>query len=169
MPATGRVETHRMGIDLNKMLQQLRATLGKMEVALDSIQDAIAWTNQTGEIQWCNESFGALVGRRNLEILGQNLIHLLPLRLKGLPLSYDEHPMNQSLKENRMIQTVLEHTAPTGEEQVLDVHCCPITVQGEKQSLVLVIHDITLQKRSEEAMARARDLALESVRLKSEF
>ena len=41
----------------HSQLQELRATLGKMEIALGAVDTPIVWTDEHGIIQWCNKSF----------------------------------------------------------------------------------------------------------------
>jgi PAS domain S-box-containing protein len=77
---------------LESALAHLHLTLGKMEVALGSINEAIVWTNQDGKVQWCNAVFDRLVGRQHIQILGQDLPRLLPLEEGGILLPGEAHP-----------------------------------------------------------------------------
>lgn len=75
------------------LIGQLRATLGKMEIALGAIDEAIVWTDEKGSIQWCNTSFNLLVGRTYLEVLGARLLKLLPIEHEGQSLLPEQHPL----------------------------------------------------------------------------
>ena len=89
--------------DLNEQLTELRSTLGKMEVALGSISDAIVWTDQKGQIQWRNSPFDNLIGNPHIANLGRPLVELLPLMEHGTPLPPEAHPANLILERKTEI------------------------------------------------------------------
>ncbi|MBI5629316.1 MAG: hypothetical protein HY921_00320 [Elusimicrobia bacterium] len=82
----------------SQLVSELRATLGKLEVALGAINDAIVWVNESGKIQWGNKPFNALIKRASLEALGKDLVNLLPLRRGGKAVPPDSHPAHLALK-----------------------------------------------------------------------
>ncbi|HHF0526203.1 TPA: diguanylate cyclase [Legionella anisa] len=67
---------------VDELINPLRHTLSKMELALGTINEAIIWTDETGLVQWCNKTFDHLINRRHIEILGSNISQLLPLKNK---------------------------------------------------------------------------------------
>ena len=44
----------RMTDDVHVLINELRTTLGKMEMAFSTIAEAIVWTDAKGRIEWCN-------------------------------------------------------------------------------------------------------------------
>ncbi|MDQ6678564.1 MAG: PAS domain S-box protein, partial [Acidobacteriota bacterium] len=122
---------------------QLTSTLGKMEVALGAISEAIVWTDRRGRIQWCNATFDRLVDRFHLEVLGSDLTQLLHLKspaietcalASGCPVSgqYEFRRGNQDL--------------------VLEISATPIEMTEHESSVVLAIRDVTEQHRTERAL-----------------
>ncbi|WP_136797798.1 hypothetical protein [Desulfosediminicola ganghwensis] len=55
----------------------LQKTLGKTDVALGTINEAIVWTNQEGSILWCNSPFDLLVCRNHIAVLGQSFTEVI--------------------------------------------------------------------------------------------
>jgi PAS domain S-box-containing protein len=128
--------------DLNNQLTELRSTLGKMEVALGSISDAIVWTDHTGRIQWCNKPFDNLIGSPHIAILGKHLAELLPLREHGTPLPDKGHPASQILKRKTDINGYFEF-ARSGETINLEFLGRHLAIPGSNEFAVIVIRDIT--------------------------
>lgn len=62
-----------MATDVIDLVNQLRSTLGTMEVMLGAISDAIVWTDAEGTIQWCNAAFDRLVNQSHILVLNQSL------------------------------------------------------------------------------------------------
>ena len=68
------------------LIRELRSTLGRLEAALATIDDALVITTGDGRVQWCNASFEQLVGLPRLLVLDRPLGSLLPPRDDGRPL-----------------------------------------------------------------------------------
>lgn len=68
------------------LIRELRSTLGRLEAALATIDDALVITTGDGRVQWCNASFEQLVGLPRLLVLDRPLGSLLPRRDDGRPL-----------------------------------------------------------------------------------
>ncbi len=142
-----------MAVDADSLIERLRGTLGRMELALGSISDALAWTDPEGRLQWCNTAFDALIGRPRIQVLGANVVDLLPLRQRGAEISLEAHPVSLVLREGTHLMRTYEYAA--GERpRILEIHSSPLVVRGQQDAAVLVIRDMTEQKRVEEENRR---------------
>ncbi len=65
--------------DLN-LLTQLRTTLGRLEAALGAVDEALAFTDLNGIVEWTNASFDRFVGLSRLQCLGHCLSQIIPKR-----------------------------------------------------------------------------------------
>ena len=138
-------------INKKVLLNQLRETLGKMEIALGSIKDAIIWTDKAGIIQWCNTAFDQLIKRDHIEILGHNVIDLLPLEKEEKPISQEAHPVNITINSKN---NTLGHYEFKQDDQKLILEISGAKSQDSKNGtcITLVIKDITEQKKAEEEL-----------------
>ncbi|WNZ43339.1 response regulator [Leptolyngbya boryana CZ1] len=133
--------------DTTALLSQLRTTLGKMEVALDAVTNAIVWTDELGNVEWCNARFLGLVQRSKLQVLGQSLLTLLPLCQRGLPLTKCCHPIGRALTEQTSGINLYEFNQ-TASPSILEISWAPLLFKQQKLSAVLAIRDVTAQQQT---------------------
>lgn len=132
------------------LITHLRATLGKMEVALGAIGDSIVWTDSSGRIQWSNSTFDRLVERQRFDILGANLLELLPLKQEGQHLAVEAHPLTKVLQQIKT--TDIYEFRQSDKTLFLEISSAWIEFKGQETSAVLVIHDVTERKQAEEQL-----------------
>ncbi|MEW6736093.1 MAG: ATP-binding protein [Acidobacteriota bacterium] len=139
------------------LISQLRTTLGKMEVALSTIAEAIVWTNHEGMIEWCNTAFDCLVARQHLEVLGAQLSELLPLEQQGQSVSPEMHPVKIVLQLARSFTEIYEFHKQD-KRAILEISGAQVRFDQNNISAVLAIRDITEQKKSEESLKLLNDM-----------
>lgn len=133
------------------LIGQLRTTLGKMEVALGVISEAIAWTDSEGKIQWSNATFDRLVERQRFQVLAANLLDLLPLKQQGQVVNYAAHPLSRVLNEQKEGSEIYEYKQ--GDRDLfLEISWTSVQFKQQQTSAVLVIHDVTKRKQTEELL-----------------
>jgi signal transduction histidine kinase/DNA-binding response OmpR family regulator len=148
--------------NLNHQIQELRGTLGKMEIALGSVDEAIVWTDDQARIQWCNSTFDKLVKKIHILILGQQLTDLLPLSQGNITVDKKLHPVIQVLetKSKGKDQYEFEHDNC---RLVLEISWSYLQMPNHLQqdshigSAVIVIHDITERKAAEIFLQQAKN------------
>jgi signal transduction histidine kinase len=142
-------------------LNELRATLSKMEVALGAVEHSIIWTNSIGEIRWCNASFESFCGQLRVFLLGQMLTEKLVLYRAGEIINQTQHPVNIALSSKQSGQEKYD-TFHAKKYANLSVswHYVEIidafTKEEDTSSAVIVIQDITRQTRSEHNLLFAK-------------
>lgn len=137
--------------DSGDLLSQLRATLGKMEIALGAISDAIVWTDEQGVIQWCNAAFDRLVGRSHLEALGAQLTRVLPLSQQGRPVSADAYPVRRVLQVSAIASETYEFRV-ADHQRMVEISAALARTGAQELSVVLLLRDITERRRTEELL-----------------
>lgn len=138
--------------NLTNLIAQLRTTLGKMEVALGVLGEAIAWTDSEGLIQWSNTTFDRLVERQRFQVLTANLIDLLPLKQKGQTVQRAAHPIIRVLNEQKQGSDIYEYKQDH-RYLFLEISWACVQFKHQESSAVLVIRDITKRKQTEELLA----------------
>ncbi len=151
-----------------RLAEDLKAGQIKNRTIIDSVLDAIIVINAKGIIIETNESVFNVMGYTPDELLGENVSVLM----------YAEHAANHD--------HYLQHYLKTGEQHIIgrprqltikrkDGTLLPVDLSvneaklGDSIVFTGVLRDISHRLQSQQALAKARDVALESARLKSEF
>lgn len=139
----------------SQVIKELRNTLGKIELAMGAVHDAIVWTSGQGIIQWCNNAFDRLVGRPHIEIIGQPIGRILPLKPADDGQLNLKSPWNMLSGNKEGIQGTYTFQ-DAGTEKTLEVIGNAIYLSDQAQSIVYTIHDLTLLKKNEQAIFQAK-------------
>ena len=146
----------KMIINLTELMSQLRATFGKTELTLSTIVDAIAWTDEEGNIQWSNETFDCLVGRQHFEVLGAKLVDLLPLEQQGQEILLEAHPINLALQHQSNMTGVYEFRQ-ADRRLILEISGNCVQLKKQQTSAVISIRDITECQQKDEPLKQHRE------------
>ncbi len=139
----------------NILVEQLRVTLSKMEVALGAVADAIVWTDETARVQWCNKSFTTLVKRSRLEVLGKDLSQLIYLEGKNQPGDL-AHQLLDSPTCDRDLVEIYKYQQDD-RQQILEISYSCFQVTADKRSIVMVIRDITEKQKHAAELQKHQD------------
>lgn len=130
-----------------QLVQELRQVLGRMEVALGLLPDAVVWTNREGRIQWCNGAFDRMSNRPHIEILGADFIRVLPLAPAA------DHPSERITRGEGRGQARFDF-----ESKLIDVHWESARLERE-DVYVFLLRDLTeSQKNIEDLEAATREI-----------
>ncbi len=134
-------------------MHELRSTLGKMELALGAIDDAIVWTGQDGRVQWANAVFSRLLWRPYVEFVGKPLDELLTLEQDGRPLDASRHPVRRLYQGETKIVGIYRFYSE-GKDLMLEISGLAVSI-GSDRTLILVMRDVTERVNAELAMEKA--------------
>ena len=134
------------------LVQELRRSLARLEMALAEIDEGLAITDGAGQLLWCNAAFEGLIGRKRLMVLGTPLFNLLHealhadrrLRLDAL---VAEQPAGG------LVTTVLTREPL----QVLEIRWRPV-LQERPVPYVFTFHDVSDRVSLEELRRRSQEL-----------
>jgi sigma-B regulation protein RsbU (phosphoserine phosphatase) len=139
------------------MLRQLRGTLGRLEVALGSISDAIVWTSADEMIEWSNAVFDRLVGKPRIETLGHRISAVLVLEENGVPVPAQSHPVRLALLDGKETSGVY---GLAGTTRQLEILARPVDLASGEAHAIVTIRDCT--ERQELAHTRLLSIALQA-------
>ncbi len=122
----------------------LHATLGRMEHALGVLDEAIAWTDECGNILWCNAAFARLAMRPVLAIVGKPVEQILALSRQGRAIEKTEHPVRRILSAAGPPRPSVEafETERGGQARYLEIHTACLR-SATAVSAMMVIRDQT--------------------------
>ena len=142
-------------------MSYLQSALGKMEVALSLVDEAIVWTREDRRVEWCNAAFDRIVDRPHSQVLGADLLEILPLnQLNPTDVSIhsdahataDAHPVTAVLQGQPLSTSYLFQRSE--QTFIVKLSGCCFDRSGEKTA-VLAIRDITEQQTERRDRERA--------------
>jgi PAS domain S-box-containing protein len=150
---------------------RIKTRLQLVETAIQNADQGIVITDaglddEGPRIQYVNHGFSQLTGYAALDVAGMPLRRLEPA---GLAASLMPRVMETVLTGQGFYSDTVNQRAD-GSAAEVEWHIAPVRAGGEAIShLIAIVSDISQRKRVEEETRRARDQALETSRLKSEF
>ena len=135
------------------LVSQLRETLGKMEIALGTINDSIVWTNESGIIEWCNSSFDKLTKKNHLTILGASIFNILPLERNEKQIPFNLHPLNLVLNSANSLTDIYDFNQEE-KKLIFEISTTQANFNNKNKCIVFSIHNITERKHAEESLKK---------------
>lgn len=135
------------------LVQELRRTLARLELALGQIGDGLVITDGVGRLLWCNTSFETLLGQPRLKMLGRQLELLLRSSLDvevrlDLAAPFSQRDPGGSL-------TAVLRREPL---QVLEIHW-RLVASEQPPPLIFSFRDVSDRVSLEELRLRSREMA----------
>ncbi len=144
-----------MSAETQEQINQLQAILGKMQVTLGAIADAVVWVAADQHIQWCNGAFAKLLNLDDSQIIGCKFSDLIALQQAGQPIALEAYP---HVKIHAGEYETTNYQVELGNQNLW----WQISGSYVDDTAVIVIQDITQCHRTEAALeeneAQYRDL-----------
>lgn len=152
--------------ELESKVTQRTAELEGLAAIVNSSADAIIGTTPDGEITSWNPGAERIYGYRMEEVLGRNISFLIPDHLRGIEESFTADVTEEG--QTRSYETERVHSDGSS---IIPVSLTMSPIRGETgtHGIATIAQDITERRRNEAELRDAREAALESSRLKSEF
>jgi len=157
---------------LTKRFKEMVEVIHRGENELDEQKHAldahaiVTITNTHGEITYVNDKFINISGYRREEIIGKN--HRV-LNSGAQSKEYWEN-MYQTISSGLVWNDEIKNIAKNGNEYWVETTIVPfISMEGKVKSYISIRTDITQRKKNEAELSKAKALAEESVKAKSEF
>lgn len=136
-----------------ELVAQLRTTLGRLEAALGAVEEALAFTDLDGIVEWTNASFDRFVGLPRLQCLGRSLSGILPDRQ---PQATAEPQAGRPFWTQAPEGTTTWELSSTPPRRVFAVSWATVNVPS-KPSLVFTFRDQSAIVQAQDRLIDARD------------
>lgn len=143
--------------DIQNLIHQLRITLGKMEIALAHTIDAIVLIDEKGKVEWANTIFDRLIGRSHIEIVGVDIVSLLPLDDRGIFVRREMHPATLVVTDQFSFPQIYEFQQANHQKLILEIFGSRVQIEESNLGAILTIRDVTEQKQAEAALRQSEE------------
>jgi two-component system sensor histidine kinase/response regulator len=152
--------------ELKRVTEAVRQSEQKLSVHIQRTPLAVIEWNLNAEIVDWNPAAEAVFGFSKQDVLGRQIAGLLVAK------SGREHAAlewNELLSQKVGQDITCENLTKDGRAIICEWHNTPLDSKGEVIGVASIVQDFTERTEMEKDLREARDAALESVRLKSEF
>ncbi len=151
----------------DEALRTSQAETRKLSLVASKTDNAVIITDHEGRIEWVNESYSRLTGRRLTEVAGQPLTELLS-NPDGDPAAVDR--IAAALLEREPISTDVVQQARSERRYYVHLDVQPIIGdEGAVENFIAIETDITARVETEQQLRRAKAEADATSRAKSDF
>jgi PAS domain S-box-containing protein len=165
LPVDGALEVRSVAEAFNRMSQAVRDQLDALrasEVRLRSVvaalSEGLVVHDREGRVIDCNDAALRLLGVDRTTLLRAH-VDGMPMRVRrsdGREIAPDERPVTQSLRTGRpQRDELLQIQRPDGGVVWVQLNCEPILGNGQVETVVVTITDVTRHVRAEEALRGA--------------
>ncbi|OAB61513.1 hypothetical protein AY599_05785 [Leptolyngbya valderiana BDU 20041] len=127
----------------NAIVRQLRAAVDRFENALGELTEAIAWTNDTGRVQWCNRGFAKLLGRSRSDLYQIDIVELFPVESDCDRNGSTPHPFHLALTSDSYTTQIYHSQNRDGRPRVLELFYNTVSVEPSEPHVLLVARERT--------------------------
>ena len=146
--------------------QERRAQEAMLESLINSIPDPIFYKDHGGRYMGCNDAYVSMVGRARERIVGHTAEDLFPPETAADMTRRDKATLLSLQK--RSSEDPVEY--PNGRRVLFETVVSPLWDEnGEARGVLGVCRNITERKAAEEEIRRAKEVAEEATRMKSDF
>jgi transcriptional regulator with PAS, ATPase and Fis domain len=136
-----------------EQVAHLQGTLGRMEHVLGVLSEGIAWTDDEGNIMWCNPAFARMAMRPAVAVVGKPVEQILLLHSRGGSVEPSQHPVRRVLSGDTSSsgRTLIDtyQTERGGQTRHLEVYsACLRAASGT--SAMMVVRDNTERHLAEQ-------------------
>ena len=155
-------------VEKNRAMDELRASYERHRTIVETASDAFIEMDQYGVITDWNRSADAMFGWSREEAIGQLASRMIPQELRAAPLEGRARYLATGVGPAVSNRVEVEAVRRDGVRFPVEVAVGEVVRQGNLFFNAFV-RDMSHQKQTEDALASARDQALEASRLKSGF
>lgn len=160
------LRTNKLNKELILAKQNAEKSENKLRNVINAIPDLFFMKDINGVYLDCNKSFTKLVGRKATEIIGKTDYQIFPKEMADFFTQKD----TKMLKSGKPKQNDEWVTYPDESRKFLNTSKTPYYDISEKpQGIIGISRDITIRNKNEQELIKAKRMAEESDRLKTEF
>lgn len=149
------IEAEKLNLTLQKSQSEIKETKEYLENLIESSPDAIISTDQNLKISLFNNGAEKMFYGKGSSFLGKGLNTIFAEKWKGL-----DQIKKFSKSDIQLTRFEIELAKSSGEEFFCDISISKVYSKNKQEGLLLIIKDITEQKRLEEEL-RASNIVLE--------